>query len=98
MRRAIDVTQGRRTLQAAYNEEHGIVPVGISKSIRDLGDRMRAAAETQAPYDAAATLPREEITRLLKDLETQMRAAARQLEFERAAELRDQISALRRRQ
>jgi excinuclease ABC subunit B len=98
MQRAIDETQRRRTLQAAHNAEHGIVPVSITKAIRDLGDRVRTAAETQAPYEVAANLPREEITRLLKDLETQMRTAARQLEFERAAELRDQISALRQRQ
>jgi excinuclease ABC subunit B len=97
MRRAIDETNRRRALQRAYNEAHSIVPVGITKSIRDLGDRVRAVAETQEAYTAVAELPREEILRLVKDLETQMRTAARQLEFERAAELRDQITELRRR-
>jgi excinuclease ABC subunit B len=97
MRRAIDETNRRRALQKAYNEAHSIVPVGITKSIRDLGDRMRAVAETQESYTAVAELPKEEILRLVKDLEAQMRTAARQLEFERAAELRDQITELRRR-
>jgi excinuclease ABC subunit B len=94
MARAISETNRRRTLQMAYNDAHGIVPVGITKSIRDLGDRVRAVAETPAGY-AVAELPKEEVTRLLKELESQMRSAARQLEFERAAELRDQITQLR---
>jgi excinuclease ABC subunit B len=97
MRRAIGETTRRRNLQIAYNEAHGIVPIGITKGIRDLGDRMRAVAEKQAAYETAAELPKEEVTRLLKELESQMKAAARQLEFERAAELRDQITQLRRR-
>jgi excinuclease ABC subunit B len=54
-------------------------------------------AESQEAYTAVAELPKEEILRLVKDLEAQMRTAARQLEFERAAELRDQITELRRR-
>jgi excinuclease ABC subunit B len=73
------------------------VPQGITKSIRDLGDRVRAVAEKQAAYTLTPELPKEEVLRLVKDLETQMRTAARQLEFERAADLRDQISALRHR-
>ena len=97
MRRAIDETNRRRAVQMAYNEAHGIVPVGITKGIRDLGDRVRSGAESQASYATAAELPKEEVTRLLKELDAQMKAAARQLEFERAAELRDQISELRQR-
>ncbi|MDB5056839.1 MAG: uvrB [Chloroflexi bacterium] len=97
MRRALDETNRRRSLQKAYNDAHGIVPVGITKSIRDLGDRVRAVAEKPAAYEVVAELPKEEVIRLLKDLESQMKAAARQLEFERAAELRDQITQLRRR-
>jgi len=96
MRRAIGETNRRRALQVAYNEAHGITPVGISKGIRDLGDRVRAVAEKQAAYEVKADLPRDEVVRLLKELESQMKAAARQLEFERAAELRDQITQLRR--
>jgi excinuclease ABC subunit B len=97
MRRAIGETNRRRALQVAYNEANGIVPVGITKSIRDLGDRVRAVAEAPAAYEVTAELPKDEVMRILKELESQMKAAARQLEFERAAELRDQITQLRRR-
>jgi excinuclease ABC subunit B len=97
MRRAIGETNRRRALQIAYNDAHGIVPVSITKGIRDLGDRVRAVAEKPAAYEVTAELPREEVIRLLKEMESQMKAAARQLEFERAAELRDQITQLRRR-
>jgi excinuclease ABC subunit B len=97
MQRAVAETNRRRALQMAYNEAHGVVPTSIVKGIRDLGDQVRAVAETAAGYLAAPELSREEILRMLKDLETQMKAAARQLEFERAAELRDQIMELRRR-
>ena len=97
MRKALGETNRRRAIQMAYNEAHGIEPISISKGIHDLGDRMRAVAETTAAYIAAPELPREEVLRVLKDLETQMKTAARQLEFERAAELRDQVMELRRR-
>jgi excinuclease ABC subunit B len=97
MQRAIDETTRRRAVQIAYNETHGIVPQSITKSIRDLGDRVRAVAESQADYAVTPELPKEEVLRLVKELETQMRTAARQLEFERAAEIRDQISTLRQR-
>ncbi len=97
MQRAVAETNRRRALQMAYNEAHGVVPTSIVKGIRDLGDQVRAVAETAAGYLAAPELSREEILRMLKDLETQMKTAARQLEFERAAELRDQIMELRRR-
>jgi excinuclease ABC subunit B len=97
MRRAIEETNRRRALQMAYNDAHGTVPTSIVKGIRDLGDQMRSVAETAAAYIAAPELSREEILRMVKELETQMRSLARQLEFERAAELRDQITELRRR-
>jgi excinuclease ABC subunit B len=96
MKRAIDETYRRRKLQIAYNEEHGITPVGIRKAIKDITDRVRAVAETRATYTPNAPIPRDEAARLIKDLEAQMKEAARQLEFERAALLRDQISELRR--
>ena len=96
MERAIGETNRRRARQVAYNEEHNITPVGITKSIRDLGDRVRAVAEKPAAYQVAAEIPKDEVMRIMKDLDSQMRSAARQLEFERAAELRDQISQLRR--
>jgi excinuclease ABC subunit B len=96
MRRAIDETYRRRGVQTAYNEAHHLVPVGITKGIRDLSDRVKAVAEEKAEYTAVAELPREEVTRILKDLEAQMKQAAKGLDFERAAALRDQILALRR--
>ncbi len=97
MRRAIEETNRRRALQMAYNDAHGTVPTSIVKGIRDLGDQKRAVAEAAAAYIAAPELSREDILRMVRELETQMRSSARQLEFERAAELRDQITELRRR-
>jgi len=98
MRRAIDETYRRRQIQIAHNEKNGIVPRGITKPVRDLTERLRVAAETHAPYNATEGLPPDEIARLIKDLEAQMRNASRNLEFEKAALLRDQILDLRRRQ
>ncbi len=97
MRRAIDETYRRRQKQIAYNEAHDLVPIGIKKSIRDLSDSVRAVAESRTEYNVdELDLPREELARLIKDLENQMRTASKGLEFERAAELRDQIVSLKR--
>jgi excinuclease ABC subunit B len=104
MKAAIDETYRRRGLQVAYNESHGITPRGIVKEIKDLTDRVRAVAEEQSEYRAGhasakgviAELPRDDLARMIKDLESQMKTAARDLEFERAALLRDQIVELRR--
>jgi excinuclease ABC subunit B len=97
MRKAIEETYRRRDIQMAYNEAHGITPVAIQKSIRDLSDEVRAVAEERAEYAVTEDIPKDELARLLKDLEGQMKAAAKNLEFERAAALRDQIVDLRRR-
>ena len=99
MRRAIDETYRRRAKQQAYNEAHGVTPMGIRKAIRDITERVRAVAaahEDAAAVTSAADLPRDELYRLIKDLETQMKEAARALEYERAALLRDQVVELRR--
>ncbi|MDQ3780486.1 MAG: excinuclease ABC subunit UvrB [Chloroflexota bacterium] len=103
MRAAIGETYRRRAIQLAHNEAHGIEPRGIVKEIKDLTDRVRAVAEEQAEYRASdgkpgiiAEIPRDELVRMVKDLETQMKTAARNLEFEKAALLRDQIVELRR--
>jgi excinuclease ABC subunit B len=101
MRAAIDETYRRRAIQIEHNEKHGIVPRGIVKEIKDLTDRVRAVAEEQATYAAGkpgiiAEIPRDELMRMIKELEGQMKAAARDLEFEKAALLRDQIVELRR--
>ena len=100
MRLAIDETDRRRQIQAEYNEKHGIVPARIVKEVRDITERIRTVAEDRAPYLAEAAakgeLPLDELTRLVKDLESQMRKAAGDLEFEKAAMLRDQVIDLRK--
>ena len=95
MQAAMDETQRRREIQEEYNREHGITPQSIRKAIKDIMERVHAVAETRTPY-TATPVDREDIARLVKDLETQMKAAARNLEFERAALLRDRIIELRR--
>ena len=95
MRRAIDETNRRREKQLAYNQAHGIVPESIVKEVYDLTDRVRAVAEERVEYRAGKALPKEEMTRLIKELERQMKQAAEALEFEKAALLRDQIFELR---
>ncbi len=98
MRYALDETERRRTIQRAYNEEHGITPLGIHKTIRDIGDRLRQVAEEPATYTTAADLPKDELVRMIMELERQMKTAAKELDFERAALLRDQVVELRREQ
>lgn len=96
MARAIDETNRRREKQIRYNEEHGIEPRTIIKEVRDLAGeiaerREAAIAEEKAAYVSTADLPKDELNRLIKELEKQMKAAAQALEFEKAALLRDQI-------
>jgi excinuclease ABC subunit B len=98
MQRAIDETNRRRAIQRAYNEERGITPQSIVKEVRDLTDRVRKVAEGQVGYRPVAQLPKAEITYLVAELEKQMKEAAANLEFEKAALLRDQIFELRRQQ
>ncbi len=96
MRRAIDETDRRRELQHEYNREHGITPQSIRKSIHDITERVMAIAETKTPYVVKDDLPKADLLRLIKDLEGQMKSASRDLEFEKAALLRDQIVDLRK--
>jgi excinuclease ABC subunit B len=100
MKRAIDETNRRRRVQTRFNEEHDITPVGIKKEVRALAYRLQGgeAAPAAAPGDGVSimALPREQAMRMIKDLEAQMKRASRELEFERAAVLRDQIVELRR--
>jgi excinuclease ABC subunit B len=95
MRYAIDETNRRRAIQMKYNQAHRIVPASIVKEIRDLTDRVRMVAEEKPEY-RVGEIPRAEALRLIKELEKQMKAAAAELEFEKAAVLRDQIIELRR--
>ncbi|GIV71093.1 excinuclease ABC subunit UvrB [Caldilinea sp.] len=109
MRRAIDETNRRRAIQEAYNREHGITPQSIVKGIRDLTDRVRVMAESKATYKVEAGveaptvvdvdpehLSPEDLAKLIKSIEQEMKQAAKALEFERAAALRDQLVELRR--
>jgi len=96
MRRAIDETERRRDIQMSYNREHGITPRGIKKAIKGITDQLKAVAETRAPYDVDTAIPKDEIARLVKSLESQMKTAAKNLEFEKAALIRDQILDLRK--
>ncbi len=95
MRFAISETERRRAIQRSYNEEHGISPEGITKAIRDITDQIKKVAEEKAEYNVR-TLPKDEMARLVKDLEAQMKTAAKSLEFEKAALLRDQVIELRK--
>ncbi len=99
MRRAIEETERRRAKQIAYNRAHGIEPASIVKEIRDLTDQVaaRTVAEEAGEYRplTPASLPKDELQRLILELEKQMQRAAEVLEFEKAAALRDQIFELR---
>ena len=97
MRQAIDETNRRRDAQEADNRERGITPEGIRKAIRDITDHVRKVAEERAEYTAAQEVPKDELARLIKELEGQMKKAAQGLEFEKAALLRDQVYELRKR-
>jgi len=97
MVRAVRETLRRRHIQAEYNRRHGIVPRSVRKAVRDITERVRAVAEPRAEYVVTPRqLSRQEVLRLIQELEKEMRRAARDLEFEKAALLRDQIFDLRR--
>ncbi|MFM2105457.1 MAG: hypothetical protein RL338_489 [Chloroflexota bacterium] len=104
MRIAIEETDRRRGIQAAYNAEHGIVPTTIVKEIHDLNERLRSVAEGTTVYVAPgdrgagldlATATERQVEELVGRLEAEMRRAAADLEFERAAALRDQVREIR---
>lgn len=89
MKRAISETERRRTIQEAYNKAHGITPQTIQKAISNL---VHAKHEEKEELNVDITkIPPEELSRLIRELEKKMDLAAKNLEFERAAELRDQI-------
>ena len=96
MKASIDETERRRKIQEAHNIEHNITPEGIRKAIRDITDRIKAIAETKAVYTTYRDMPKDELLRAVKDLESQMKQAAKNLEFEKAALLRDEIVELRK--
>jgi excinuclease ABC subunit B len=101
MKLAIDETQRRRSVQMAFNEAHGIVPKGVSKRIKDIIDgvydkdeaqKERKAMQEQASYEA---LSEKQITKEMKRLEKAMHDSAKNLDFEKAADYRDQLKKLK---
>ncbi len=99
MKQAIEETKRRRNIQEAYNQKHGIVPKTISKAIKDdrlAGGKLVPDIVPIAKELRLDKLPREEIVHLLKDLKNQMMLASQNLEFEKAAVLRDQIEEIKK--
>ncbi len=96
MRRAMDETDRRRTRQVAYNLEHGITPKGIKKAVQDVMEGARSAEERgEFPGTGAGDLSPEQVVKKIRKLEAEMTKLARNLEFESAARIRDQIHRLR---
>ena len=97
MRQAIDETRRRRQLQDAYNQEHGITPTTIKKAVRDLIALSKAVAETEVKLAKdPESMNKKELTKLISQVEKQMRAAAADLNFEQAAQLRDKMIELKK--
>lgn len=104
MQTALNETNLRRAKQMAYNQEHGIEPRSIMKAVHDLTTEIAAqhaeagllaVADKKGTYTTTADLPKDELHKMVKELEKQMKQAAQSLEFEKAAVLRDQIMELR---
>jgi excinuclease ABC subunit B len=96
MKNAMAETHRRRKIQEAHNKDRHITPQGIKKAVKDITERVKIVAEERVKYEAAPPVPPDEIARLIKDLESQMKKAAKNLEFEKAALLRDRIVELRK--
>ncbi len=97
MKRAIDETYRRRNIQDVHNRENSIEPQSIQKAVHDITEGIKAIGESRAGYRVMRQeLSREDMFRVIKDLEAQMKEAARNLEFEKAAQVRDEILELRR--
>ncbi|HJZ10821.1 MAG TPA: UvrB/UvrC motif-containing protein, partial [Acidobacteriota bacterium] len=97
MKRAIDETNRRRAKQVKYNEENGIVAISITKAIHDLTEELTAKSvgESKGEYKVKGDIPRNELRQIVHDMEKQMKEAAKNLEFERAAALRDELYQLK---
>ena len=99
MKVAIDETNRRREVQTKYNLDHGITPLTIIKEIRDINDRLRAVAEAPGAYGSngreLTEMSKDQISKLVGQLEAAMRGAAKELDFERAAAIRDEIQDIR---
>ena len=97
MEKAISETERRRAIQEAYNREHGITPTTIKKAVRDLITVSKKVAETEVKLKKdPESMNRKELTKVIAQVEKQMRAAAADLNFEQAAELRDKMLELKK--
>ena len=97
MRKAIDETERRRKVQMKYNEEHGITPQTIRKAVRDLISISREITKEQARFEKdPESMNLGELRKLIAEVEKKMRRAAADLNFEAAAELRDQMLELKK--
>ena len=97
MERAISETYRRRGIQDTYNQEHGIEPQSIQKEVHDITEGIKAIAENRGRYNVVREeMSRADMFKVVKDMETQMKEAARELKFEKAAQFRDEIFELRR--
>ena len=97
MKFAIDETYRRRGIQDAHNRENGIEPQSIQKAVHDITESIKGIGENRGNYRVMRQeMSRDDMFRVIKDLEVQMKDAARNLEFEKAAQVRDEIYELRR--
>ncbi|MBN1059941.1 MULTISPECIES: excinuclease ABC subunit UvrB [Clostridium] len=96
MKKAISETERRRKIQTEYNEEHGIIPQTINKEVRDLIEATKVAEEsTEYGIEETKSLTKKEVKKLIKEYTEEMMLAAKNLQFERAAQLRDEIEELK---
>jgi len=95
MQKAITETERRRKIQLAYNQEHGIVPQTVQKAVRDVIEATMVAEDKEEYRVSPSKMPKEELRKLVQRLEKEMKAAAKELAFERAAELRDLLIELK---
>ena len=97
MRKAIDETKRRRAIQQKYNEEHGITPQTIKKAVRDLIAVTKAVAKEEVKFEKdPESMDRDELEKLIAQVQKKMKRAATELDFETAAMLRDQLIELKK--
>ena len=97
MRRAMDETERRREIQEKYNQEHGITPQTIQKSVRDLISISKEIAQKDLQFEKdPESMSKKELEKLVADIEKKMKKAAAELDFETAAELRDRMIELKK--